>query len=474
MSREILDIHDINIENEKLGGLKHVSFRIFEGEVLGLFGLDRSGTELIRRILSGENEYFPGKMGSIYLYGKKVTAPSELRKVVSYIPMATSVLENWTLAEYMELVKSGSFISNSRKKQMEQKTAELFGKFGLVTDPKRTMGSLDELERRVARVMRSITDGAKILIIEDECLGMEHGQIEHYVSVLHQVVDKGYTVIFKCQSLKLSEMVCRAGLVFRKGRLVKRWREKDTLKWPSIRSYLLGNTVTGRMKRLEKTKRSAMSYRNVLYEVRNLWFAGKRYDLKFYEGEIVTFVINNNERCREFFDRISGRKPHKNIGYYHRGSQMKRPDIRKFVRSRIVSTVMGNEEYELFRNMSLEDNLLIPSLMKFSGAGYFAENSNLHKAVRGTVKDENGTDLDSDLRIVDQNGRIRIDMEKWYMFKPDVLIMYEPFSACDAYGASVIESYIKKFTNIGTSVIVVKTSQEYMSEISDQLINVEI
>ena len=474
MSREILDIYDINIDNEKLGGLKHVSFRIYEGEVLGLFGLDRSGTELIKKILSGENEYFPGKRGSIYLYGKKVTAPSELRKVVSYIPMATSVLENWTLAEYIELVRSGHFISNSRKKQMEQKTVSLFAEFGLVTDPKRTMGSLDELERRVARIMRSITDGAKILIIEDECLGMEQDQIEHYVSVIHQAADRGYTVIFKCQSLKLSEMVCRAGLIFRKGRLVKRWREKDTVRWTSIRSYLLGNTVTGRMKRLEKTKRSAVSYRNVLYEIRNLMFSGRRYDLKFYEGEIVTYVINNNEKCREFFDCVSGRRTVRGAGYYHRGSVLKRPDVRKFVKSRIVSTVMGNEEYELFRNMSLEDNLLMPSLMKFSEADYFAENSNLHKAVRGTVKDESGTDLDSDLRIVDQNGRIRIDMEKWYMFKPDVLIMYEPFSACDAYGASVIESYIKKFTNIGTSVIVVKTSQEYMSEISDQLINVEI
>ena len=48
-------------------------------------------------------------------------------------------------------------------------------------------------------------------------------------------------------------------------------------------------------------------------------------------------------------------------------------------------------------------------------------------------------------------------------------LLYEPFTSCDAYGVSIIMSYIKKFTNRGTAVIVVKSNLEYMEEVSDRI-----
>ena len=50
-----------------------------------------------------------------------------------------------------------------------------------------------------------------------------------------------------------------------------------------------------------------------------------------------------------------------------------------------------------------------------------------------------------------------------------MIVLYEPFTSCDAYGVSIIMSYIKKFTNRGTAVIVVKSNLEYMEEVSDRI-----
>ena len=53
------------------------------------------------------------------------------------------------------------------------------------------------------------------------------------------------------------------------------------------------------------------------------------------------------------------------------------------------------------------------------------------------------------------------------------IILYEPFTSCDAYGVSIILSYIKKMADRGTAVIVIKSNIEYMHGISDRVFIIE-
>ena len=61
-------------------------------------------------------------------------------------------------------------------------------------------------------------------------------------------------------------------------------------------------------------------------------------------------------------------------------------------------------------------------------------------------------------------------MERWYVLKPKVLILLEPFLHCDVYGTSIIKSYIKKFTDMGTAVIIIKAREKNIADISNRII----
>lgn len=71
------------------------------------------------------------------------------------------------------------------------------------------------------------------------------------------------------------------------------------------------------------------------------------------------------------------------------------------------------------------------------------------------------------------NDIISITLERWYIYNPKVLVLFEPFVQCDVYGVSLVKSYIKKFANKGTAVIIIKSREEYVEDISDQIISIE-
>ncbi|MBO5520192.1 MAG: hypothetical protein J5973_00780, partial [Eubacterium sp.] len=108
-----------------------------------------------------------------------------------------------------------------------------------------------------------------------------------------------------------------------------------------------------------------------------------------------------------------------------------------------------------------------------SSMQYFQQSDNLHKATRGLVWGDADKKNGLVVRHAEQSSRIRVDMGRWLMFRPKVLVLYEPFSTCDTYEATLISTYIKQFANMGAAVIVVKSNEEFMLELADHMYKIE-
>ena len=90
--------------------------------------------------------------------------------------------------------------------------------------------------------------------------------------------------------------------------------------------------------------------------------------------------------------------------------------------------------------------------------------------LEGQVKLEN--EYGEILKDDETNLRIQVMMERWFIFKPKVIVLLEPFLHCDVYGVSIIKSYIKKFSDIGTAVIIVKAREKDIMDISEKIIKI--
>ena len=68
------------------------------------------------------------------------------------------------------------------------------------------------------------------------------------------------------------------------------------------------------------------------------------------------------------------------------------------------------------------------------------------------------------------NRQIIILMSRWLVYKPKVLVIEHPFKGCDTYGVYLMRGFMKRFSDIGTAVVVVSMDQEYCFNIADTIV----
>ena len=486
MDNALLIIHDLNMKSDSFGELRHVSFRINRNEVIAVLGLDGSGPELLQLVLSGHQECYPEHGKGLFLSNQKHPKQTELQHLTKRIPMAENTVENWTVSEYLGIRQSGALLWRQARNRMRKRTKDAFMRYGQEIDPDMTMGSLGELHRRMARTLHALEEDAQILIIEDECIGMEREELREYGKFIRKVAEEGKAVLFRSQSVDIAGEICQNFLVFRRGRLVKCSTRDSSFKAAEIRQYLLGDTYASQIRKLDRPHggisaeqfrqpdlpRDTKAIRNIVYEVREIRIGSDVFSFSFSEGEISCIETMNRQLRKIIFENLSGRKTSRYTEYRLSGEILKRADQMTFVRKRIVSADIGNGRKELFRNLDTEDNLLMPSLAKFGTMQYFQQNTNLRKIVsEGNLSAEDEV-YRIGLSKAGMNERIRLLMERWYIFNPKVLILYEPFSFCDALGVSIISSYTRRFAERGTAVIIIQSGQDYMQELADRIIHI--
>ncbi len=469
MKKIVLKINDLNISHERYGKLKHASFFTLESEVSGLMGLDSSGNELAARMLLGESD-IEWDSGNIYIDGRQIRDPKAGRKLVGHIVGGAPAVEHMTVAEYVGLKDVSWLLTIKAKHKMRRLVNEQFEQIGASLDIDKKMTQLSELERRIVELVRARKKGVRVLIIEDECEGMNRKTIMEYGAFLRRAIKDRMTVLLLCHSEAAASLLIDNYIVFRKGRVIKHGWGDFQDSHVDINHYMLGESLMIKKNSLDKYTRYISAKRDVVYGVKNIPIKGKNENFEFYKGEITAFVIINSAQRVEFFKNLCGRNTPEETEYLLDGQYTKQPGFSRFKENRIVSVMKTGNDYELFEKMSVGDNLLIPSIEKIPRHEYFSSGGKIANMLSDETKDSS-LNSDTVLKELNSNDHIAIAFNRWYVFNPKVIVLYEPFTFCDTYGVSIVASFIKKFSNRGTAVIVVKSSLEYMEDISDRIIN---
>lgn len=178
--------------------LKHISFTVRAGEIVGLYGLMGSGCEDVTRCLYGIEHFTDGEC---YIGGKKieVTGPSRsIKNGIAYVPgerkiegllLNMSVKANVTLASLKKFAKRGFL--NLKKEQ--ENTQEWIKTLGI-----KTPGTDTEAE--------NLSGGNQQKVVFSKCLN-----ISPKVLLLNEPT-RGVDVGAKAEIYKLMDKFCRDGM----------------------------------------------------------------------------------------------------------------------------------------------------------------------------------------------------------------------------------------------------------------------
>lgn len=471
MKREILRVNNLSYAYTQTRKLEEISLYILEGECVGFLGLTYSGKDLFIHLLEGSIEADIGDL-AIYIDGERMADQEAMGRKIYRIGAGNYAIDDWTVAEYIGLVDARwpNFFRDRR--WLEDEVAACFEELDLVFDVSEKIGKLSELDKRIMDLVKAYRRGARVVIIEDELDGINHQELVRFGRVIRRIAPGRMAVIVSSHSNMVVSALSDKYIIFNKGRIVKKCRREYIQDASQLEAFLLEKSV----EHIQDSRRREGTYceqGDRIFSVRSLRLGGGRIqDLDFFRGQ-VTAILARDLRDKEYiFDTLAGRQSGPDTYFILDSHRYVTGEFRGFVEERIVSIKNLGGRGEVFDHMTVGENLLLPSLRKMSSAEYICMSGRMEQ-VLATALHAEGMEQKIELAELEINEIIRITLERWYIYKPRVLVMFEPFAQCDMNGTAIVREYIQKFARRGTAVIIVNTREENIEDIADRVLHID-
>ena len=470
MMKILFQVKNLSLKKESMGKLYNASISFFGGMIYSLAGLDYSGRDIFLKIIKGnidDKKY----EGLFFIDNKVLNSAKKLKEYIYIFSLQNKIIDDWTVAEYISLREGKWFLSKNNLRNMTKRIEAVLEDFGLDISGSKKVGELCVLTRYQIEFIRAIILNKKIVIIEDQFTNMKYEYIELYSKCLKTNMKEDMTIILNTYSQIASYKCSDIFVCFKKGCIVKVCRKDSIEGIDKLYNFIVGSTMNEKISSLSSVYTYNRLHSNdEVYSVSGNFFGKNIETYSFSKGKVYSFIIEDHNNRYKFFEAISGVN-NRDKKYFIERYYQKVIRVQDLIEKKIISVDGIGERDFLAENMSIEDNLLLPSLNKISNLNYLINKYELKRVIFEELKskDINKSDLVSALDI---NQKICVSLERWLIFRPKVFIIFEPFIYCDNYGLSLIKNYLKKFAKAGTTVIVIKSRLEYIEDISDEIISI--
>lgn len=465
MKKSIVSIHNFNMKDDYHGGLKNVSFGLYEGEITSFIGPNGFGKETIVKILNGSlkcdflyNYFsFDQERVSEYRYIK-----DRIHRFEEESAMSRS-LKNWTVAEYIGMDKMGVFMFGSRVRKVSEEITELCMECDFEIDISRKLLSLNELELRKVELLKALYSGIRLLIIVDELKGLSAQEEKLYAAFMKRIVLKNMTIVFQCHNEGKLLIFCDRILLFDRNRIIAKWNLNKTNEKKDF-----ANTLMKWKKKINNhvVRDPFIGEREAVFEVKKLTISGRNRNFKFYPGSVGSLLVYDYEQREKLFSILTGKQKDRQAEFYIDKKQLCNIYEHSLISKRIISAIFSDAYDELFKEMSIADNIMLPSLKKLSAGEMAFEYRRISYRI-GEENDRILIDSEKKLSYLKPNQRLYVLMAKWRVYKAKIIFLYEPFRYYDASRINEIKEYIRQLAGNGTGVVVIQAEKSNLEDISN-------
>jgi simple sugar transport system ATP-binding protein len=213
-----------------------VDFDLRKGEIHALLGENGAGKSTLMNVLYGLYKADAGEVrvdGNIMeLHSPKDAIHHGIGMVHQHfmlIPVFT-VTENIMLGAETDhrAAPNESPLVKLDRREVAQKVADLSHQYELEVDPNAMVGDLPVGIQQRVEIVKALYRNAKILILDEPTAVLTPQEAEDLFAIMHQLTDKGVSIIFITHKLKEVLAVADRITVMRAGRVVGNARPKET------------------------------------------------------------------------------------------------------------------------------------------------------------------------------------------------------------------------------------------------------
>lgn len=476
MKKELLYLADVTIRNGQFEKVRSISLMMRQTENTMLWGRDHTGRILIR-FLRGEGTALEG---SVYAGGGRLqeyTRDAFEKHRIYYIDSNAEFMNSLDLAENLFLLKKNSlrkFWLNT--KAIHSQAQMLLEKYGTGLNGREKIRSLGTAGRIAAALVRAAAQGAQLIALDNITADCPAEEIRFLCGIIGKMQREDITfLIYDVHGESLLPVVDRM-IVMKQGVIVKKLTDKSQfgLRYQAAAGQTMreeGQIIRekgGEGERVIKEKPvKERSVKDGDYRIRGIVRDEKRpLDIRIAPGEIV-FLPHRDAaaqlKCWRTLLGEEGCRPEINLCE----KTVKWKNCADLIRSRIAFWGKERGGSCLFYKMSVEDNILMPSLKRISRFGFYRREADF-------IMQDGLIEAGKLLRIrpeyLSQKAELELNVYRWKLFHPRILILYNILSGLDEELKEWTAGQLRLMAERGSAVLLLEMSAEDAMALADRII----
>ncbi|WP_334145465.1 sugar ABC transporter ATP-binding protein [Muricomes intestini] len=448
--------------------LDQVDFDARRGEVHCLIGANGAGKSTLMKVLSGA---YTEDEGEIYFDNKLLKSHStekRRKEGIAVIYQELSLFNELTVGENV-------YINNYPRtglgavdwKKVYSMTQELADGLNIRIDAKAKVSSLNMGQRQLTEIMKALACNAKLIVMDEPSSTLSKSEFEILVKVIHDLKEKGITIIYISHHLEELFVVGDRITVLRDGKFVI-CKNVAGLTEDSLVEYMTGITIC----QIENEEAEVHKVSDeVVLELKDMCnYKVSDVNLKLHKGEVLGLYGLVGAGRTEILQSIFGLKPVLQGEIRIHGDKVNFKSSQEAVQHKIGLAPESRKAQGLVLLLPVWENITMVSLPKFKKKAKINYQT-INEECRDYVKKLNikTPSIQTVAGSLSGGNQQKVILAKWLMKDCDILLLDEPTQGIDVVAKEEIYKLIREMTGMGKSIIMVSSELQELLRVSDNI-----
>jgi len=190
-----LAAHEVHFAYGARSVLRGTSLTVGPGEIVSVLGANGSGKTTLLRVLLGLAR---PRAGCVTLNGKPLAryAPRERARCLAYVPQSHTMPFPYTVLEIAVLGRlPHTGLIHPPTRRDHDVALETLDRLGIASLARRPYAEISGGERQLALIARALTQGARILVMDEPVSGLDYGNQLRFLQHLRRLAADGYAIL---------------------------------------------------------------------------------------------------------------------------------------------------------------------------------------------------------------------------------------------------------------------------------------
>ena len=468
MTKELLRMENIVSFADSRMLLDHARLNLFEGEIIGITGVNNAGKTVLAGGISGR---YPIASGSMYLSEEEVqilSIEAGRKAGVYYFSQSSSLIGEFTVWENFLLGPRGKQVVIDEKKSGEQ-CRDMLDLLEIHVDIHDRINTLSPKEKLLVEMARAIYYDAKIFIMDDILGTLSATALDEFEGIFGMLCSLHMGIILIESGIRYLKRYCHRLFVMRDRKTV------GVLNAGEMDDNLIISLMLGiRSAYVEKEHSpEETAGRRVVFEMREICYRNvlDRLSLQVYEGEIAGILNAGKHSGRAIGCLLQGRDRPDSGEICLNGRPLRLKSAEKAVKEGIASLA---EQDTIVPNLTLEENVMLPALKGNSGFFGILNNSELkyraHELISRYIVPYQGI-LASERKISEDRAlRWKISFCRMLSTSPELAVLNNPTQSMDIAAKEILYQDIRSLKEQNVAGLVISSDIKELLAVSDRIL----